>query len=50
MGYQYLFGNQNSLSLKYALNETEAIADYNGLTDQAITLSYSKIFLLETWD
>ena len=46
MGYQYLFGNQNSLSLKYALNETEAIADYNGLTDQAITLSYSKNFLI----
>ena len=44
MGYQYLFGNQQSLSLKYAFNETEAIADYNGLTDQAFTFSYSKSF------
>ena len=44
MGYQYFFGNQQSLSLKYAFNETEAIADYNGLTDQAFTFSYSKSF------
>ena len=44
IGYQYLFSQQQSLTLKYAFNETEAIADYNGLTDDSITVSYSKNF------
>ena len=44
IGYQYLFSQQQSLTLKYAFNETEAIADYNGLTDDSITVSYSENF------
>ena len=46
MGYQYIFGAQHSLKFNYAFNETEAIADYNGLTDEAYTLSYSKNFAI----
>ena len=46
MGYQYTFGAQHSLKFNYAFNETEAIADYNGLSDEAYTLSYSKNFAI----
>ena len=46
VGYRYTFGAQHSLNFKYAFNETDAIADYNGLTDETYTLSYSKNFAI----
>ena len=46
VGYRYTFGAQHTLNFKYAFNETEAIADYNGLTDETYSLSYSKNFAI----
>lgn len=46
VGYRYTFGDQHSLNFKYAFNETEAIADYNGLTDETYSFSYSKNFAI----
>ncbi|WP_440690714.1 hypothetical protein [Candidatus Pelagibacter sp. HIMB1782] len=49
VGYQYLFSDKQSLTLKYAFNETEAIADYNGLTDDSLTISYSNNFPISSF-
>lgn len=44
IGPEYYFTPQHSLKLKYAFTGTDAIADYNSLEDETVSLSYAKNF------
>ena len=43
-GPEYYFTPQHNFKLKYALTGTDAIADYNSLEDETISVSYAKNF------
>ena len=44
IGPEYYFTPQHSLKFKYAFTDTDAIADYNSLEDETVSLSYAKNF------
>ena len=45
-GPEYYFTPQHNFKLKYSLTGTDAIADYNSLEDESISVSYGKNFKL----